>query len=402
MKLQQLSKKIQNFIQMESVSGLLLMTMALLALVLDNSPLSWLYHQLLNTQVSLGVGQWILAKPLLHWINDGLMAIFFLLVGLEIKREILQGELDSIQKMALPGIAAIGGMLCPALIYMLFNHHDALSLQGWAIPTATDIAFSLGILMLLGSRIPSSLKIFLTALAILDDLGAVIIIAVFYTKDLSYISLGFATLWLLILFLLNFFKITKPAPYVVVGIFLWFCVLKSGVHATLAGVALAFAIPLQDSKRPEHSPLRAMEIALHPWVAFAILPLFAFANAGVSFQGMSLATFAHAIPLGIIFGLFIGKQLGVFGACWLAVKLKWAHLPRRCQWSQLYGVAILCGIGFTMSLFIGGLAFGNLSPEYTRYLRLGVLCGSLLSAIIGYAWLRYVKIGTRKLTVVQT
>lgn len=381
-------KAIREFIKLESSSGIILLSAAIIALVLDNSPFNHFYQNFIAAPFIIRFGDFSLAKPLLMWINDGLMAIFFLLVGLEIKREILIGELSSVHKMALPSIAAVGGMVVPAIIYYLFNGNNHEYMSGWAIPTATDIAFALGILALLGSKVPSSLKIFLTALAILDDIGAIVIIALFYTSDLSVLSLGLAALCLLALFLLNRFKVTKLSPYCVIGLILWVCILKSGVHATLAGVALAFAIPLDNPKKPEQSPLRRLEHTLHPWVAFLVLPLFAFANAGVNFEGMSLHTFLHPIPLGIIFGLFVGKQIGILGICWLAVKSKLAKLPDSLRWRHIYGAALICGIGFTMSLFIGTLAFDEtINIDYARLVRLGVFVGSILSGVCGYFWL---------------
>lgn len=330
------------------------------------------------------IGTFALSKPLILWVNDGLMAIFFFLVGLEIKRELMEGELNSLSKFALPGFAAVGGMVVPGLIYAFFNWEVPGYLHGWAIPTATDIAFALGILSLLGSRVPVSLKIFLTALAILDDLGAIVIISLFYTHDMSMLSLALAGLCVIILAILNITGVKQIGAYILVGFILWICVLKSGVHATLAGVILAMAIPLRDKDDPSNSPVRNLEHALHPWVAFLVLPIFAFFNAGVSFEGITLKTFTHSIPLGIAAGLFIGKQLGVFGAAWIAVKAKLAKLPEGASWSWIYGIAMVCGIGFTMSLFIGTLAFNETDKHYAVLVRLGVLLGSLLSGVLGY------------------
>jgi NhaA family Na+:H+ antiporter len=312
------------------------------------------------------------------------MVIFFFLVGLEIKREILEGELNSLSKFALPGFAAVGGMVIPAIIYAAFNSHHPASLQGWAIPTATDIAFALGILSLLGSRVPVSLKIFLTALAILDDLGAIVIIAIFYTKNISAISLALAGVCMILLLILNLMGVRRIGAYVLVGIIMWICVLKSGIHATLAGVILAMAIPLRDEKDPTISPLRNIEHGLHPWVAFLVLPVFAFFNAGVSYDGISLSTFVHPIPLGIGLGLFLGKQIGVFGAAWLAVKSNFAKLPQGASWSWIYGISLLCGVGFTMSLFIGTLAFNGADQTNAVLVRFGVLVGSFASGLLGY------------------
>lgn len=377
-------KTIQEFIKLESAGGIILFAFAMLALVLDNTPLQHLYTGLQDIPLTFQIGTFALSKPLILWVNDGLMAVFFFLVGLEIKREILEGELNSLSKFALPGFAAVGGMLVPGLIYAALNLHNPANLHGWAIPTATDIAFALGILSLLGSRVPVSLKIFLTALAILDDLGAIIIIAIFYTHNMSYISLAFAGVCMIILLVLNLMGVRRMGIYILVGVIMWVCVLKSGVHATLAGVILAMAIPLRDKKDPTRSPLRDIEHGLHPWVAFLVLPVFAFFNAGVSFAGISLSTLAHPIPLGIALGLFVGKQIGVFGAAWLAVKAKLARLPQGASWSWIYGISLLCGIGFTMSLFIGTLAFNEVDQTYAVLVRLGVIVGSFASGLLGY------------------
>jgi len=378
---------IREFLKLESASGILLIAAMVLALVSANTPLAGLYDLFLQTRVAVEIGALHLGKPLLLWINDGLMAVFFLLVGLEVKREILDGELSSLPQIVLPAIAAVGGMLVPALIYVAFNGGDAVALKGWAIPAATDIAFALGILALLGKRVPNSLKLFLLTLAILDDLGAIVIIALFFSGDLSLLSLGLAGLGVLALVAMNLAGVTRLAPYMVVGVFLWICVLKSGVHATLAGVVLAFAIPLRAHDAHGHSPLRHLEHSLHPWVAFAILPLFAFANAGVSFAGMSLQSLFAPLPLGIAAGLFLGKQFGIVGFSWLAVKLKLARLPEGLGWRDFYGMAILCGIGFTMSLFIASLALENAGEAMATDARLGVLLGSLASSVCGYLFL---------------
>ncbi|MCK5709509.1 MAG: Na+/H+ antiporter NhaA, partial [Deltaproteobacteria bacterium] len=321
------------------------------------------------------------------WINDGLMAIFFLLIGLEVKREILDGQLSSISQVALPGIAAIGGMAIPALIYILFNISNASALNGWAIPAATDIAFALGILALLGSRVPLSLKLFLLTLAIIDDLGAIVIIAIFYSGELSVTSLIFAGVAIAALFAMNLFGVKRIAAFVVVGIILWICVLKSGVHATLAGVILAFAIPLR-TKEDEPCPLREMEHSLHPWIAFGIMPIFAFANAGVSLKGMSFGSLFEPIPIGIALGLFLGKQVGVFGFSFAAVKLGLAKLPSDINWRLIYGTSVLCGIGFTMSLFISTLAFDSSIADDATSARIGILVGSFIAAIVGYLILK--------------
>lgn len=385
---------IRNFVQLEASGGIILMAAAALALVVANSPLTGAYQALLDMPVEIRVGPLELAKPLLLWINDGLMAIFFLLVGLEVKREIREGQLSTPSQVLLPGAAAVGGMVVPALVYVAFNQGDPVALNGWAIPAATDIAFALGILYLLGGRVPLALKLFLMTVAIFDDLAAIAIIAVFYSGDLSVLALLLAGAALLVLLAMNLTGVTRIAAYVIVGVALWIFVLKSGVHATLAGVALAFAIPMRDPAVEDgaegSSPLKHMEHALHPWVAYAILPLFAFANAGVPLQGLSLSTLLNPTPLGIAIGLFFGKQLGVFGASWLAIRLRLASLPAGVRWSQLYGAAILCGVGFTMSLFISTLAFEHTSVDNVNLSRLGILGGSFASAIYGYLLLRWV------------
>ncbi len=373
-----------RFFQLEAASGLLLIAAAALALIINNSPLSHLYGGLLDVPVVAQVGALKIAKPLLLWINDGLMALFFLLIGLEVKRELLEGHLSKPSQVVLPGAAAIGGMLVPALIYWFLNRDNPAALGGWAIPMATDIAFALGVLALLGKRVPVSLKLFLMTLAIIDDLGAIIVIAIFYSHELSTLSLVLAGACLLALIAMNRLGVVKLGPYLVIGLILWVCVLKSGVHATLAGVTLAFCIPLR-TRNAETSPLLSLEHALHPWVAFGILPLFAFANAGVSLAGVHLESFTHHVPLGIAAGLLIGKTVGVFGLTWLAVKAGLAALPNGANWGQVFGVAILCGIGFTMSLFVGSLAFIPGSSEYAGMDRMGILTGSILAALIGYA-----------------
>ena len=379
---------LQDFIKQDSASGTLLIIAAVLALAIQNSPLDWLYNGFLSIPVEVRVGQLHLAKPLLLWINDGLMAIFFLLIGLEVKREILEGELSSPAQIVLPGLGAVGGMLVPALFYVALNWGDEVAMNGWAIPAATDIAFALGILALLGRRVPLSLRVFLMALAIFDDLGAIVIIAIFYTSDLSIQSLVLAAVLLFVLLALNLLNVTRVAVYVLVGAALWVAVLKSGVHATLAGVALGFAIPLRSKRDPAHSPLRELEHALHPWVAFFIVPLFAFANAGVSFAGFSLGTLLAPVPLGILTGLFLGKQIGILLFCGVVIRLGWARLPEGATWAGFYGVAVLCGIGFTMSLFVASLAFEHAGPGYVAADRLGILVGSGLAAITGYLVLR--------------
>lgn len=378
---------VSEFLKLESAGGLLLVAAAGLALVCSNSPLRHAYDDLLKIPVEVRFGSLTVAKPFLLWINDGLMSVFFLLVGLEVKREVIEGELSTPAQVVLPVVAGLGGMVVPALIYLLFNLGNGPALNGWAIPMATDIAFALGILSLLGDRVPVSLKIFLTAVAIADDLGAIVIIALFYTADLSIQMLFFSVVAIVALIALNLLKITRIAPYVVVGVILWVFVLKSGVHATLAGVAVAFTVPLKTTDAQGRAPLHRLEQSLHPWVAFGILPTFAFANAGVSFAGVTPTALADPLLLGIAAGLFVGKLVGVCGASAALVQLGLARLPEGSNWRQLVGVAALCGIGFTMSLFIGSLAFEG--PEYFTPLRLGVIAGSTLSGVIGYLLLRF-------------
>jgi NhaA family Na+:H+ antiporter len=376
---------VRAFLRLESAGGILLLGAAAAALAFDNSPLAPAYQALLDLHAGVTLGTLTIEKSLLHWINDGLMAVFFLLVGLEIKREVLEGELSSARQVALPGLCALGGMAAPAAVYLLLNRGTPETLNGWAIPAATDIAFAMGVIGLLGSRVPEGLKIFLLALAIIDDLGAIVIIAVFYTADLSWLSLGLAGLGILGLAILNGAGVTRLAPYILIGIFIWICVLKSGVHATLAGVALGLAVPLRTGGTAE-PPLRRLEHALHSWVTFAIMPVFAFANAGVSLRGVGIETLLQPLTLGIAGGLFVGKQLGVMLVAAIGAALGLFRLPDGARWPQMYGVALLTGIGFTMSLFIGTLAFS--APETAAPLRLGVLVGSILSAVAGYAVLR--------------
>ena len=376
---------LRTFLDNEASGGLVLMGAAALALVVANSPLSGAYFDALQS--------YVLGLSVLHWINYALMAVFFLLVGLEIKREMLDGQLSTWPRRALPGIAALGGMIVPAVIYLAFNAGPNGHPRGWAIPSATDIAFALGVLSLLGPRVPISLKVFLTALAILDDLGAVLIIAVFYTSELNLYALGGAIFVLGLLQGLNRAGFTDLKPYLLLGVVLWFLVLMSGVHATLAGVALALTIPLRVTPgRPEDatSPLHILEHSLQPWVAFLIIPIFGFANAGISFAGMSLSSLQNPVPLGVALGLFVGKQVGVFAFAWAAIKAGLADLPANATWPQLYGVALLCGIGFTISLFIGLLAFPT-SADLQDATKLGVLLGSILSGLIGAALLRMTK-----------
>jgi len=386
-----------RFFQLEAASGLLLIAAAALALIINNSPLSHLYASFLDVPVVAQIGALKIAKPALLWINDGLMALFFLLIGLEVKRELLDGQLSKPSQVVLPGAAAIGGMVVPALIYWALNKDNPAALGGWAIPMATDIAFALGVLALLGKRVPVSLKLFLMTLAIIDDLGAIIVIAIFYSTDLSGASLAGAAACLIALIAMNRLGVVKLGPYMIVGLILWVCVLKSGVHATLAGVTLAFCIPLR-TKNAEPSPLLTLEHALHPWVAYAILPLFAFANAGVSLAGVNLESFTHHVPMGIAAGLLLGKTVGVLGFTWVMVKTGLAALPAGANWGQVLGVAVLCGIGFTMSLFVGSLAFVPGSSEYAGMDRMGILTGSILAALIGYA---VTAMASRKQALVQ-
>lgn len=382
---------IEEFIKKESSSGVILIAVTLLALLLQNSFLTDFYTNFLHTPVQVSFGSFGIAKPLLLWVNDGLMAIFFFLVGLEVKREVLEGELSSRSQVVLPAIAAIGGMFVPAVIFVAFNYKDAFSMNGWAIPTATDIAFALGILSLLGSRVPASLKIFLMALAIIDDLGAIVIIALFYTNDLSFISIIIAVIALIVLVVMNQMKVVKKAAYILVGIVLWISVLKSGVHATIAGVVLAFSIPLYsyNGQGERFSMLKEMEHDLHSWVAFFILPLFAFVNAGVELKDISISTVFSDVSLGIALGLLIGKQVGVFGFSYIAIKLGIAKLPSGSSFLQLYGIAILTGIGFTMSLFVNTLAYNDTNMFHYAD-KLAILLGSFCSGIIGYLFLKKV------------
>ena len=382
---------LRDFLKLESASGIVLVLAGVLAMVTANTPLAEYYQAWLQTPIKLQVGTFLLDKTLLIWIDDLLMAVFFLLVGLEIKREIVAGELSDRSKVALPAVAALGGMVVPAAIYAALNWHDPVGIRGWAIPSATDIAFALGVLSLFGSRVPVGLKIFLMTLAVLDDLGAIVIIALFYTYDLSFNALAGAAVAIATLLVLNRAGVTRIAPYILVGTALWVFVLKSGVHATLAGVVTAFFVPASDPAHPEHPPASRLEHSLHPWVAFGILPLFAFANAGVNLTGMSLYNLLDPIPLGIVLGLFVGKQVGVFTFAWVAVKAGLARLPSGVTFPQVYGAAILCGIGFTMSLLIGFLAFENAATgEVVVSDRIGILAGTLLSAVFGALVLYFV------------
>ena len=381
--------KLQHFLKLESASGILLVIAALMAMITVNSPAQFLYDALLNTPVEIRIGALNIAKPLLLWVNDGLMALFFLLVGLEIKREIVQGELADPAKAILPVMAAIGGMVMPALIYTAFNQGDDLAMRGWAIPTATDIAFALGVLSLLGKRVPPALKLFLLTLAIVDDLGAIVIIALFYTAELSTTSLLVALSALAVLYAFNRRGVLSLSPYLLVGLVMWVAVLKSGVHATLAGVLLAFFIPLRPAPGEHHTVAKNLEHDLHGSVSFVILPLFAFMNTGVSLSGLSLDSVINPVPLGIAAGLFLGKPIGVMLFCWLAIQLRLAKMPHQVGWGELFGVAVLAGIGFTMSLFISSLAFVQGDPNFRVDDRIGILLGSVVSAVCGYGLLRW-------------
>ena len=379
-----LAKRFQRFFEQDYAVGVLLVAASALAMVAANTFFAEFYDMLLSIPIQVAIGPLDIHKPLLLWINDGLMAIFFLLIGLEVKMEIMEGNLSTPAQVVLPGIGAIGGMVIPALIYVAFNYNDPIAIKGWAIPAATDIAFAVGILALLGKRVPTSLMAFLLALAIIDDLGAIIIIALFYAEDLSLSSMAIGAGLLVILSLFNYKGVTRTGPYLFVGTLLWVCVLKSGVHATLAGVLLALTIPLKATNRKGKSPLKSLQHALHNKVNFFILPIFAFANAGIELSIDQFATLLTPIPMGIAAGLFIGKQLGVFSFCWLAVKAGIAKLPDQTNWMQMYGLSILCGIGFTMSLFISSLAFENVDTSYLISDRIGILFGSVLSAVVGY------------------
>ena len=366
----------------EAKAGLVLMAAAVLAMIVANSPLGPTYAGMLETGVSLGVAPFQLTKSVLHWINDGLMAIFFFVVGLEIKREVMVGALSNRKSAMLPVIAAVGGMIVPAMIYSVITWNNPAALNGWAIPAATDIAFAVGVLALLGSRVPASLKIFLLALAIIDDLGAILIIAFFYSSNLSWTSLGLAALGLVVLWSFNRRSVLSIWPYLAVGLLVWLCVLKSGVHATIAGVATALMIPIGGKRGSKIGPLETLEHSLQPWVSFAIVPLFAFANAGVNLTGLTPAHMFSAVPLAIALGLFIGKATGIYGFARAAISAGLSQMPSGATPMQLFGVAVLGGIGFTMSLFIGTLAFTD--PAWAVDLRIGVLTGSILSAVVGY------------------
>ena len=379
-------KRIRAFFEFEAAGGIILALAAIAAMIIANTPLNSWYEAFIHAPVAIQIGDFAIAKDAHHWINDGLMAIFFFLVGLELKREVLIGELSNIKQIILPAGAAVGGMIFPAIVYILFNINNPEYWKGWAIPAATDIAFALGILSLLGSRVPNSLKVFLVSIAIFDDIGAILIIALFYTSELSLSSLAFAGLCLPILYLLNRRNVTSITPYILIGVIMWIAVLKSGIHATLAGVVLALFIPMFDRTDPEHSPLEELEHDLQNTVSYGILPLFAFANSGISLKGAGFAELFHSVPLGIAAGLFIGKQIGVMLACWIIFKLGISKMPNGMNFKQIYGAALLCGVGFTMSLFIGGLAFGGGSPLFDE--RLGIIMGSIVSGIAGYIMLK--------------
>lgn len=384
---------VRDFIKKESSSGIILVFVTIVALIVKNSPLSDLYTNTLHILVEFHFGDLLdIKKPFILWINDGLMTIFFLLIGLEIKREVLIGHLSTLPRLALPGLAALGGMIFPALIYTFFNFDNEFAMRGWAIPIATDIAFALGVLSVIGNRIPISLKIFLMALAIIDDIGAILIIAIFYTSKLSVIPMIIAVIFFIILLVLNKLKVVKITAYMLIGILLWVAILKSGIHATLAGILIALTIPLS-IKQEEHkqiSPLKILQKNLHFWVAYFILPLFAFVNAGVDLKGVSFEYLAHPVSLGVVCGLFLGKQLGIMSFTFLAIKFKLAKLPKCTTWEQIYGVSVLTGIGFTMSFFVNTLAFND-SNVFGYIDRIAILIGSILSGVIGYIILKKAK-----------
>ena len=381
---------IKNFLQMEASNGIILIVAAALAMIAANSPAIDLYKGFIQLPVEVRIGDLEIAKPLFLWINDGLMAIFFFVIGLELKRELMGGELSDPANILLPAVGAVGGVVVPVGIFVWINHGDPEAMLGWAIPAATDIAFALGILMMLGARVPLSLKVFLVSLAIFDDLAAIVIIAVFYSKHLSLNALLIASACLMVLSFMNYKKVASVSAYLLVGLIMWTSVLKSGVHATLAGVALAAFIPMTDPADPERSPLKELEHDLHNVVSYGVLPLFAFGNAGVPLKGVGIEEFFHGVPVGIALGLFIGKQVGIFLPCWLAIKMGLARIPQGANLGSLFGVAILCGVGFTMSLFIGTLAYENKPVDLDVIFdeRLGVIVGSLLSGVMGYLVLR--------------
>ncbi|HXH54890.1 MAG TPA: Na+/H+ antiporter NhaA [Gammaproteobacteria bacterium] len=381
---------LRKFIQFEASASIILMLAAILALLTANSRFYSIYETILRTPFSLPFSTFSVSKPLLFWINDCLMVIFFFLIGLEIKREYIIGHLSAPSQRILPALATLGGIIVPALIFTLFNYDNSINMKGWAIPTATDIAFALGALMLI-KDIPKSLRAFLLTVAVLDDLGAVLIIALFYAKNLSVISLLAATFILMTMIILNRLKIKKISIYIILSLILLGFVLQSGVHATIAGVLAAFTIPLDKNKTDGENSLVIIEKALHPWVAFGVLPIFAFANSGIPFRNFTFPHLIEPLSIGIIMGLFLGKQLGVFIGTWVPVKLKWGRLPSNISWSQLYGISILCGIGYTMSLFIGTLAFEEGNPEYDYRIKLAILIASLCSFIYGFLILKFSK-----------
>ena len=381
---------LKDFLRLETAAGTILVGTAVLAMIVANSPIAGWYDQLISLPIAVQIGTFEIAKPMLLWINDGLMAIFFLMVGLELKREVFQGELSDTRQVIFPAFAAVGGMLVPSLIFAWLNWEDSVALQGWAIPAATDIAFALAVLALLGSRVPLSLRVFLVTVAIFDDIGAIVIIALFYSEDLSLTSLIIALVCLVPLYVLNRRGVTERSPYLFIGAIMWVALLKSGVHATLAGVVLAWFIPIRD-RSETRSPLHELEHDLHTLVAFGVLPIFAFANAGLPLGGLALSDLLHPVPLGVMLGLFVGKQIGVMGFCALCRLLKLSVLPPGLTWRHVYGASLLCGIGFTMSLFIGSLAFETTAEGIEMLFdeRLGIMVGSLLSAAGGFLLLRW-------------
>lgn len=378
---------IKKFFKLEAASGILLFSFALFAILLANTGLKNFYFDFLNTPISVRLGEFSIDKPLLLWVNDGFMAVFFTLVGMEVKRELFEGALSSYQRAIFPAIAAFGGMIVPAVIFYLVTHQHPELNSGWAIPMATDIAFALGIVALLGQRVPMSLKIFLLALAIIDDLGAIVVIAIFFSHDISMTALIIATIAVAMLFTMNYLKVSQICVYMVVGVILWASVLKSGVHATLAGVIIGFAIPLRGPNNER--PLHDFEHHLAPWCSYLILPLFAFSNAGVTLKDAHLSSLFSPLTLGITLGLVVGKTIGVFGFSFIAVKLGFAKLPKNVNFKQIFAMAVVCGIGFTMSMFLASLAFGNVDDELMLLSRLGILLGSSISAVLGYFLLKY-------------
>lgn len=378
-------QRIRAFFKSEIAGGVILAIAAILAMIVANSPLYDTYHHILETSIGLHFGDFVIDKHALHWINDGLMAVFFFLVGLELKREMLVGELSDVKKVILPAVAALGGMIVPGAIYAGINWNNPEFINGWAIPAATDIAFALGVISLLGNRVPIALKVFLASIAIFDDIGAILIIAFFYTQGLSMTALGIAGAALVVLFILNRMNVTRVTPYIFIGLIMWAAVLKSGVHATIAGVLLAFFIPMYSRDDPEFSPLDNLEHDLQDAVAFVILPIFAFANAGIHLGSAGIGELLHPVPLAIAAGLVLGKPIGVMAFSWVGVKLGLATIPEGVNWKHIFGVSMLCGIGFTMSLFIGGLAFGGDTPGFDE--RLGIIVGSFIAGVIGYVYL---------------